>query len=361
MLKLDRYILKQIILTLIFAIFALCIIFIVVNLMETMDKFIDAKVSLDIITRYYLVYLPEILKILTPVSVLLACLLTVGKLSNNNEITAMKTGGLSLYRLIFPIFVLGVVLSLGQYYFNGWIVPAANEEKSRISEVHLKRGSGDGYISNLAFRDSPTRNILMQYYDAEMKIAYKIAIEDYDTNMATRLLSRLEAQQMYWNDTLKKWILKDGIVTKIDKNGHVRPERFDKLPINIRINQKQLAKINKKTKELTFDEMSDYIRLLRTGGKDVRKLEIEYRSEQALPLANFIVVFFAVTFASVKKRGGLAIQIAAAMVISFAYLICFQLAKPIGLVVNVSPIIIGWSSNILFFCAGVISLIKTRT
>ena len=115
----DRYILKQIFQTLFFALFTLCVIFIVVNFMERMDVFLDSKISIKIIINYYIVYLPEILKILTPVAVLISCLFTIGRLSNNNEITALKTGGLGLNRLIFPVAVAGLLLSVGQYFFNG--------------------------------------------------------------------------------------------------------------------------------------------------------------------------------------------------------------------------------------------------
>lgn len=367
--KLDRYILKQIVLTLIFSIVALCIIFILVNLMETMDKFIDGKVSLDIIVKYYLVYLPEILKILTPVSILIACLLTIGRLSNNNEITAMKSGGMSLYKIIFPVSIFGLILSCGQYYFNGWIVPSSNEEKASIAQEYLHKYSDDGYIVNLAFRASPSRNVLMQYYDANNKTAQRIAIEDYEyvshdneeVKTIPKLCSRLEARQLIWNDTIESWQAESGFIKKIDGLDKVSVERFSSLPVEINISPRQLARMNKKSDQLTFDEMKDYIQLLKAGGKDIRKLEIDYRSEQALPLANFIVILFAVSFASVKKRGGLAVQIAAAMIIAFSYLLCFQLAKPIGLAVDVSAVLVGWSANILFFIAGIFTLMKTKT
>lgn len=378
--KLDRYIIRQIITTLLFSIIALCVIFIVVNLMETMDKFIDAGVELKIIIKYYAVYLPEILKILTPVSILISCLLTIGKLSNNNELTAMKSGGMSLYRIIFPIAILGIVLSGMQYYFNGWVVPIANEEKEHISQVYLKKFSSDTYISNLAFRASPTRNVLIRYYDASNKTAQRVVVEDYiyvseeerdksikevnkveNGGIIPRLISRIEARQMIWNEALNSWQLESGIVKKIYKDKEIEVEKFTSLPIDINILPRQLSRMNKKAEQLTFDEIKSYIGVLKAGGKNIRKLEIDYRSEQALPLANFIVILFAVSFASVKKRGGLAVQIAAAMVIAFSYLMCFQLAKPIGLAVDVSAILVGWSANILFFIVGIITLFKTRT
>ncbi len=346
--------------TLVFAVMALCVIFIVVNLMDRMDKFMDANVPLEMIIKYYLVYLPEILKILMPVSILLAALFTIGKLSNNNEVTAMKSGGMSLYRILFPIAILGILFSIGQYYFNGWIVPVANEEKERFSQVYLNKMNISNSVSNLAFRDSPTRNVLIQYYDAQTKIANRIAIEDYDTGAAPRLNYRIEAQQMIWNDTANSWIAKHGIIKRIGSS-NVVTERFEEMPITMKIKDRQLEKINKKADEMTFDEVKEYILLLRNGGKDVRKLEIEYHAEQALPLANFIVMLFAVTFASVKRRGGIAIQIAAAMIISFIYLIFFKISQPIGLSMNLPPYMVGWSANMIFFVAGIITLLKTRT
>lgn len=380
MFKLDRYILRQIIFTLIFTIIALCVIFIVVNLMETLDKFIDNNVSLEIIIKYYIIYLPEILKILTPVSVLIACLLITGKLSNNNELTAMRSGGMSLYRIIIPMSLIGIILSFGQYIFNGWIVPAANEEKARLEHIYLNKHSGDDFITNIAFRSSPERNVLIQYYDANNKTAQRVIIEDYiytfkenkvgaeNSNITNKknksipyLKSRIEAKQLVWNSENHSWDAINGIIKTIENDETIKLEKFDKMSIDININYKQLAKMNKKTDQLTFTEMQDYITLLKTGGKDIRQMEIDYRSEQALPLANFIVILFAMPFASVKKRGGLAVQIAAAMVIAFSYLICFQLSKPIGLSIDISPFLVGWSSNILFFILGIITILKTRT
>lgn len=393
MAKLDRYILKQILSTFIFTVIALCVIFIIVNLMETLDKFIDNHVSFYIIAKYYITYLPEILKILTPVSILIASLLVVGRLSNNNELTAARSGGMSLYRIIIPIGIIGVLLSGFQYLFNGWIVPAANEEKARLGQVYLNKGTNDDIITNIAFRSSANRNVLIQYYDAKDKIAQRVAIEDYkyenditeeddnsiqsantkkaavsskaaltDGKPIPRLISRIDANHLKWNQDINSWEAINGTIRKMNDNGEsITLEYFDNMPVEVNISDRQLARMNKKTDQLTFSELEDYIYLLKQGGKDIRKMEINYRSEQALPLANFIVILFGVSFASVKKRGGLAVQIAAAMVIAFSYLMCFQIAKPIGLVVDVSPVLVGWSSNIIFFIIGFITILKTRT
>lgn len=359
-------------LTLFFALFALCIIFIVVNFMERMGNFMDSKVSWQTIIKYYIVYLPDILRILTPVSILLACIFTIGRLSNNNEIIVMKSGGMSLYRLIFPIALLGILLSAGQYYFNGWIVPVANEEKEKISQEDLKRSFADAPVYNLALRDSPHRNILMQYYDTKAKKGFKISIEEfansYDKSTSDKsvydkpiIVKKIEARNILWVDETQSWILNNVVVRNVKNQNEIDVQRYEELPIDLNLKHRQIVKINKKSNEMNFDEMKEYIDVLRNGGKDVRKLEIEYHAARALPLANFIVILFAVSFTSVKRRGGLAVQIAAAMIIAVVYLIFFEISKPLGLAMNISPIIVGWSANIIFFISGIISIFKTTT
>jgi len=331
--------------------------------MERMDVFMDSKVKLQIIINYYIVYLPEILKILTPISILISCLFIIGKLSNNNEITIMKSGGMSLYRLLLPIAFLGLLFSAGQFIFNGWIVPKANFEKERISQVYLNRTKSGGPINQLAFRDTPNKNILINYYDPTTQRGYGITIETYNSNGSSlpKLESKIEAQTIIWNKTQRSWILKDIIYRTIISNTKIETTCYSELPIKLNFNEKQIEKISRKTDEMTFPEMKEYIQLLKQGGKDIKKMEVDYHSAQALPLANFIVIIFAVCFASVKKKGGLAVQIAAAMITAFVYLIFFEVFKPIGIALNFPPQLVGWFANILFIICGIVAIINTRT
>ncbi|MCL2039555.1 MAG: LptF/LptG family permease [Bacteroidetes bacterium] len=359
----DRYIIKQIIQTLFFVLMALSLIFIIINFTDRSHIFMDSKVKLIITVKYYLVYLPEILKILTPVSILISCLFVIGRLSNNNEIIIMKSGGMSLSRLLFPVAILGILFSILQFLFNGWVVPKANLEKENISRIELNRAKSGNPISQLTFRDSPNKNVLINYYDPMSQKGYGLILEIYNENSLPlpKLETKIEAQTIIWNKTQKEWILEDVIYRSIVSNSEITTIRYDSLPVELNINVNQMEKLSRKIDEMTFNELKEYIELLKNGGKDIKRLEVDYYSEQALPLANFIVVLFAVGFASVKKKNGLATQIAAAMIITFTYLIFFKMFNPIGIELNMPPQLIGWSANILFIIVGTITIFKTRT
>ncbi|MFH1051933.1 MAG: LptF/LptG family permease [bacterium] len=357
---LDRYILKQLSLTLLFSLIALTLIFLIVNYLETLDNFLDKNVTWDIIVLYYIYFLPEILKLLTPVALLVSTLFTIGRLSTQNEITAVKTGGISIYRIMLPLAVFSILISFGQLYFNGWIVPKSLQSKFLIEEKYLSKRITGGPIFNLYFRDNPTTNVIIQYYDAETKTGNKISIETYSSEKKPRLVKRTEARKIVWDSTNSTWILYGGIIRDFEK-GKIAMTPFDSLKADISISHDRIAQLKRSPEEMNFSELKNYIEILKQGGKDVRKQMIEYYGNFAFPFANFIVILFGVPFASVRRKGGLAIQIGAALVISFLYLVFTKISQTIGFAADINPIVAGWGANILFFVLGLITIWKTKT
>lgn len=356
----DRYIVRQFLMTLVFALLALCTIYLIVTLMENLDEFLDQDVSGEVIVEYYVHLFPEMLKFITPIAVLLSTLFTIGRMSTSNEVTALKSGGMSLYRLMAPLIVICFALSFVQLYFNGWIVPDANRVKEDIEVYYLKKGSKGGSVYNLYYRDSPMRNVVMRYYNGKTKTGSDIAVEQYSSELEPRLEERTEAEKIFWDSTSSRWMLINGIERKYRDNTIIS-ERFDTLVANIHISHDQLMQLKRSPEEMNLDEFRDHISLMAQGGKDVRKLLIDYYAEYAFPFANIIVIFFGVPFASVRRKGGIAVQIGAAMVISFLYLLFTNISKAVGYGSDVDPVLAGWSANLIFFFAGLIVLWRTRT
>ena len=358
---LDRYIVKDFIFTLIFSLLALYVIFIVVTLMENLDEFLDNSVKAEIIIEYYLSYFPEIIKLLTPVSLLLASLFSVGKLSQQNEVTAMKSGGMSLYRLMMPLLIFSIFLSIGQFYFNGNIVPKSNERKKEIEREYLKKNRVSNSIYDLYFRDSPTKNLSMQFYSSSGMFGRRVMLNEFESKESSNITATTEASNIVWNDSATVWVLKNGITRKYRDGKVIDVERFDSTIVKLNINHEQLIKLKKDYDEMTFVELKEYIELLQLGGKDVSLQLINYHSELAFPFANIIIILFGVPFASIKRKGGMAVQIAAALVVSFMYLIFTQVGKQIGFAIGLDPIITGWLANGVFLFFSLIVIFKTRT
>ncbi|MDH3252655.1 MAG: LptF/LptG family permease, partial [Ignavibacteria bacterium] len=207
---LDRYIVRQFVVTSLFSLVAIIVIFIVIDGMEHLDDFIDRDADATVIGLYYLYFMPEIIKLITPVAMLLASLFVTARLSTQNELTATKTAGVSLYRFMVPYLVVAVMVSLASVYFNGWIVPLANKKKFTIERVYLQKNVVSGSSANIYFQDSATRILTIGYFDDSRNLASRVSIQDFsDTNM-TIMTHRVDAMSMQWDTTARRWILENG-------------------------------------------------------------------------------------------------------------------------------------------------------
>jgi len=99
----DKYLVKQFLQTLVFGLITFVLLFIIINLFEYLGSFVDNKATISIVIQYYFYYTPEITRLVLPVAVLLACLFVSGKMSTLNELTAIKAGGVSLYRYMLHL------------------------------------------------------------------------------------------------------------------------------------------------------------------------------------------------------------------------------------------------------------------
>lgn len=356
----DRYVLRQFLATLGFAVMALVVIFIVIDLLENLDEFLDQQAPLDVILRYYVFFVPNTLRLMLPVSMLLAALFSVGRLSGNNEVTAMRSGGQSLPRFMLPMLITALVVSAGQLYVNGWIVPVANAKKLAIERTYLGKSTAGIALYRLFFRDTPTRSVAIESYDAEGRIGRNVCIEIYRDTIRPRVVERIDAPDMQWDSTAGRWQLRSA-VRRTFHGDTITFERLRNVTAPFTITHEQLVRLQRSMAEMTFDEVKDQIETLRKGGKNTRSQEIAYLSEWSLPFANFIVVLIAIPFASVRRRGGIAAQIAAAMAISFVYIAFTLVGQAWGAASTWAPSSVAWSANVIFFLVGVVNLLRTRS
>ena len=194
----DRYIIKQFLLTSLFSLIAVIVVFVVIDAMEHLDDFIDKQAPLKAVFLYYVFFVPEIVKLVTPVALLLASLFVTARLSTQNELTAMKAGGISLYRLMVPFLLVAVIISGASIYFNGWLVPLANKKKFDIGRIYLHKEVISASGANIYIQDSRTRILSLGYYDEGRTVATRVSIQDFDDDDLTRLVKRIDASSMLW-------------------------------------------------------------------------------------------------------------------------------------------------------------------
>jgi lipopolysaccharide export system permease protein len=365
---LDRYIVRQLLAVFFFGLLTFLLIFVVINMMERLDDFIDANAPIQVVLQYYLAFTPEIIKLMTPVAMLLGALFVVGRMANQNELSAMKSSGLSLYRFLLPFVVVAFLVSGASIYFNGWIVPYANAQKASIERTHLHPSQGTRNTLPLFFQDGRTRLVSVNYYESASKIGYRVSIEELTDTNVTVMHRRYDARQMEWGrlrntpeDTLTEgWILIKGTMREFSGESQ-RLTTFERLPLGrLSITPTDIEEKQRKPDEMNYIELREFIRNQERAGQDTSRWMVDFHNKIAFPFASVIVVLFGVPFASIKRRGGLAIDFGVCVAVTFIYLGFMKTSHVFGYNGDLNPLLTAWLANIIFLLLAIINIIRVE-
>jgi len=352
---LDKYISKKFLGVVVFALVAFISIFIIVDLVEKLDAFIKNDVPNFIVLKFYLYSMPFIIVITLPVAMLLASLFSIGNLARQNELIAMKAAGLSLYRILLPLFIISFIISTGALVFSEYVVPGASEKREFINDEYLEkeRESWRKRINNVYMQDDLGRRISMRYFHATKKIGYGVSIKKFAGN---NLVFRLDARKMVWADST--WILYEGYERTFENDIEKAVSFTQKILQDENLTPKDFAKVLKRSEEMSYAELKSFIHDVITNGGDPDQWLVDLYLKISVPFASFIIVLFGAPLSSRKRRGGAMTGFGISLAICFVYFGILKTFQTMGHNGHIQPFFAAWIANLIFGFGGIITLIK---
>ena len=354
---LDKYVLRKFVINLLISIGAFVMIFLVVDLIENVDKFIDRDATVSIVFFYYIYYIPYIINLTLPISMLLSCLFTLGSMSQHNEIVAQKSAGISLYRIFSPLFILAFLISLGAGSFSEFVVPWTNQKRMDLYRYEIQkhpRNQGTKR-NNIYLQDTKNRKISIAFFNGNTNEAKKVSLQYFD---GRQLVKRMDAQTMSWQDNT--WVLHD-VIERVFEDTMVTRSKYDELIIaDLKFKPESLLELQKKPEEMSYFELETFIKDMTTIGAEVRKWIVELYLKISYPFANFIIILFGAPIAARKRRSGTAVGIGISLLICFVYFLFIRIGQVMGHQGTLSPLLGAWLGNIIFGIAGLYTLVTAR-
>src|ERR1700759_2491810 len=148
---LDRYVIRNFIQAYAYCIIGFICIWLVFDISDNISFFIEVHLGILKVFQYYLTQLPQILLILLPVSLLLALLFVLGRMSRANEIVSMLTAGVSVPRVLLPLMVIGLLTVAGSFALNYELAP--HSESVRKTFLSSERTKKESRIEGQIFRN----------------------------------------------------------------------------------------------------------------------------------------------------------------------------------------------------------------
>ena len=129
---LSRYILKEHIVPFMFALGTITFLLLIDFVPKIIDLVIDKDISIWVVLELIALNLAWMLALSVPMSVLVATLMAFGRFSSDFEITAIKSTGINVVRIILPVLGAGAVVAAGMIWFNDKILPDLNKEARHL-------------------------------------------------------------------------------------------------------------------------------------------------------------------------------------------------------------------------------------
>ncbi len=349
---LDRYITSRFWRFFAVAVAAFVVVFLVVDIVENLDHYIDKKARAVDVVIYYLYYLPYIIVLVTPVGTLLAASFLAGYLVKHREIVALKSAGIPSLRVAATLILWGAAISVGVFFCGEVVIPRTNTAKDELrqSRIDKRRRGRRRFINELFYIAQDGAVYYFRMFDTKKGVGRDVVIHRFSDG---RLVERTDARLMTWQGTF--WRLCDVAVRRFTEGGETL-ERYRELDLRIPDTPQDFARKAPKPEEMSFWELRRFIQKVRRSGIEPKREQTDLWMKLAYPLVNLIVLMLGFPLSLRSSRGSYIYGFGQSFFVAFIYLGALRTGQALGYNGTLPPALAAFAGDIVFFALGVLVL-----
>jgi lipopolysaccharide export system permease protein len=343
---LDIYVIRKFLGTFLLSIALILAIVVIFDLSEKIDDFLESGAKLKVILfDYYLNFIPYFAVLFSSLFAFIAVIYFTSRMAYNTEIIAILNSGMSFRRFLLPYLISATLIASVSFFLSDQVIPRANKVKLDFEEQYVKKRPIRFKAKDFHRQIEPGVYVYLHSYSNVSKVGYQFTIEKFEDG---ELVSKMVADQIRWDTTINKWRARryyirtiDGLTEtikegkQIDTTLAMHPDDF-KMRLNI-------------VETMSLKELDEFIKKQRMQGEtNVASYQIERHNRIAFPFSTFILTLIGVAVSSRKIRGGIGLQIAIGVVISFTYILFTQFSKQFAIGGLLPVMAAVWLPNIFF-------------
>ncbi len=363
---LDKYILRSIIKTFLSTIFIFCFLYVLIDIASNLNEIIDRKVPLVILAQYYLSFLPIIIVQTSPIACLISSLLTYGQMNNNNEVIAMRTGGLNFWGITKPALLFAFFVSVLIFFVNERFVPQATTQseqirnKNIILEVDSKRKQKEK-IKNLTFYGLKNRLYFIDTFAPNTYEMKGITIIEQDNKQNIR--KKIVALKGVWTGIAWK-AYNCQIALYNPQSLQEKSIKFYRTKLlDIPEQPKDFLRQRLNVSAMNTRQLFEYIIRFSNSGatRAINNLLVDLHQKIAYPFGNMVILLVGLPLALMtgRRKALTFTTLGISIAIGFLYYVTNAVSLALGKGEILPPIVAAWLTPFLFFLIA-IYLIKTK-
>ncbi len=355
---LARFLVREFFLNFLLGVAAFSTTYLIVEFFERINAFMVNQAPLPLMVAYFLNKLPGIVYQVSPPSVLLSAIMTLGQMSRHNEIIAMKAGGVGLTQIARPILGSVLLICFVLLGVSEFILPRTNQNARAVrQQIVNKKKSVVTFKQSQIWIHSFQAIYNIQLYDPDKNILPGVTIYRFDP--AFRLFERVDARSAHWEEG--HWIFSEASVTKFPKDGFPVRKMHPRLVLNLPEAPNDFRIAEKNTDEMNYRQLRDYVQKVERDGYNARKYRTAMHASLSFPFIGLIMAVLGIPLALRKEKGaGIAVALGLSILISFLYYGVFSFSLALGNAETLPPFISAWLGNVTFALVGMYLFLSVR-
>ncbi len=368
---LDRYIVAELLPPFLFGVGAFSSVGVAVgSVFNLVQKVVESGLPLAIASKVFLLNLPYFIVLAFPMSTLFATLLTYTRLSSDSEVIALRSCGLSIYRLVLPALIMSFVVTGITFVFNERVVPAANYEANLTLARALKIKEPSFQQQNIFYPeykevqhlDGSKENIISRLFYADQFDGHQMKGLTILDRSQSGLNQIMVAKSARWNPVENAWEFFNGTIYLVDPDSSSRNIlRFEHQQLQLPRTPVDLAQTKQNYGEINIAQAQEQLKIARLRGDDkkIRQLQVHIQEKIAFP---FVCLVFGLVGAALgirPQRTGQATSFGISVVVMFTYYLLNFISIALGSAGIFSPLMSAWLPTMFGFGAGGLLLMRT--
>lgn len=342
---LDWYIVKRYIGTFAMMLLLFIPIGITVNLAEKIDKMLANDVPFIEIAIYYLNFTIYFANLLFPLFLFLSVIWFTSKLANNTEVIAFLSSGVSFWRFLRPYMIGATIVSLGAFVLGTYLAPKASKGYQEFIFEYLKKGRNDRETQDVYRQIAEGDYIYVSSFSPKTKTGRNFTWEHFDGNSMTYKIS---AARLKFNEKDTTYTLFNYKKRIVGTDGDILESRA-KVDTTFAFDLDDLTPVQYIAETLSTPELRDFIEKEKTRGSSyISRYEVTLQKRFSLPVAAYILTIIAVAVSSMKRRGGMGINLAFGILLAFIFIFFDKIFGTLAEQSDFPPLVAVWFPNALF-------------
>ena len=351
---LDWYILKRYIFTFFMMLLLFIPIGITVHLAEKIGKILENEVPFAEVMLYFLDFTIYFAHLLFPLFLFLSVIWFTSKLANNTEVIAFLSSGVSFARFLRPYLIGAFVVAILSIVLGLYLAPSASEGFNDFSYKYLKKGRTAVENTNVYRQLNDNDIIYVSSFDVKNKIGRNFVFEHFEDN---KLVYKIDANNIKYIEKDSIYRLTNYVKRKVGEVNDIIEESKSKDTI-FSFDVDDLTPVIYIAETLGYKELNEFIEKeeLRGSSNIGRYKLVKYR-KWSLPVSVFILTIIAVAVSSIKRRGGMGVNLAVGICIAMVFVFFDKIFGVMAEQSDFPPVIAVWFPNFIF---GILALYLLR-